>query len=129
MWCYVLKNKKTKKEEANKYARGNHEYRDKWLSKAVKEIAFLEVLETKTSRKDEYEPVLYFRKKKVLQCAHSSKGYFTGYLFKPGSRQIVLVTDDDESQLLYDLLVTRVQEIEDGMDKPKKQKSNGVRVQ
>ena len=125
----MLKNKKTTEKEGSKYARGNHDYRDKWLSKAVKEIAFLEVRETKTSRKDEYEPVLYFRKKKVLQCANSAKAFFTGYLFKPGSRQIVGVTDNDEAQLLYELLIQRVQEIEDGMDKPKKTKTNGVRVQ
>jgi len=125
----VLKNKKTTEKEERKFARNNHDFRDKWLSKAVKEIAFLEIRETKTSRKDEFEPVLYFRKKKVLQCAHSAKCYFTGYVFKPGSRQIVGVTDDDEAQLLYEMLVTRIQEIEDGMDKPNKPKSNRVRVQ
>ena len=125
----MLKSKKTTDKEGSKYARNNHDYRDKWLSKAVKEIAFLEVREIQTSRKDELEPVLYFRKKKVLQLAHSNKGYFTGYLFKPGSRQIIRVTHDDEAKLLYELLIQRVQEIEDGMDKPKKQKSNGVRVQ
>ena len=125
----MAKKVENKKQVKPKFDRNNHDFRDKWLSKAVKEIAFLEVRETKTSRKDEYEPVIYFRKKKVLQCAHSAKGYFTGYLFKPGSSQIVRVTHDDEAQLLYDLLVARVQEIEDGMDKPNKPKSNGVRVQ
>jgi len=92
----VLKNKKTTEKE--KYARNNHDFRDKWLTKALKEIAFLEVRETKTSRKDEFEPVLYFRKKKVLQLANSNKTYFKGYLFKPGSRQIIGVTDDDEAK-------------------------------
>lgn len=124
-----MKNKKTTEKEVSKYARDDHSYRDKFIKKALKEIAFLEVRDTKTSRPNETEPVLYFRKAKVLQLAHSAKGYFTGYLFKPGNRQIVLVTDDDKSQLLYDLLTTRVQEIEDGLDKPKKPKSNGVRVQ
>jgi len=123
-----MKNEKPKKE-GSKFARDNHEFRDNWIKRAVKEIKFLEVKQVQTSKKNEYEPVLLFRKKKVLQLAHSAKGYFTGYLFKPGSRQIIRVTHDDEAQLLYDLLVTRVQEIEDGMDKPKKPKSNGVRVQ
>ena len=63
-----------------------------------------------------------------MQLARSSNVYFTGYLYKPESRQIVLVTDD-EAQLLYEMLVTRVQEIEDGLEKPKKKKSKGVRVQ
>ena len=121
--------KETQKSEADKYDRNDHTFRDKWLTKAMKEIAFLEIRETRTSRKDEYEPVVYFRKKKVLQLAHSSKGYFTGYLFKPSSRQIVGVRDDDEAKLLYQLLTQRVQEIEDLLDKPKKPKSNGVRVQ
>jgi len=124
----MAKKVENKKQVKPKFDRNNHDFRDKWLSKAVKEIAFLEVRETKTSRKDEYEPVIYFRKKKVLQCAHSAKCYFTGYVFKPDSRQIVGVTDD-EAQLLYEMLVTRIQEIEDGMDKPNKPKSNGVRVQ
>lgn len=78
----------------------------------------------RTSRPNETEPVLLFRKKKVLQCAHSAKAYFTGYLYKPGSRQIVKVTDD-EAQLPYDLLIQRIQSIEDLVDKPKK--SNDVR--
>ena len=125
----MLKNNKTTEKEGSKYARDNHSYRDKWIARALKEIKFLEIKQVQTSKKNEYEPVLLFRKKKVLQLAHSTKGYFTGYLFKPGSRQIIRVTHDDESQLLYDLLVTRVQEIEDGMDKPKKPKNNGVRVQ
>ena len=124
-----MKNKKTTEKEGSKYARNDHDFRDKWLTRAMKEIAFLEVREIQASRKDEFEPCLFFRKKKVLQCAHSSKGYFTGYLYKPRSRQIILVTDDDEAQLLYELLVQRVQEIEDLLDKPKKPKSNGVRVQ
>ena len=57
----MLKNKKTTDKEGNKYARNNHDFRDKWLTKAMKEIAFLEIRETRTSRKDEYEPVVYFR--------------------------------------------------------------------
>ena len=122
-------NKEKPKKEADKYNRDNHEFRDAWIKKALKEIAFLEVRETKTSRKGETEPCLFFRKAKLLQLAHSKKGYFTGYLYKPSSRQIIRVTHDDESQLLYELLVQRVQEIEDLLDKPKKPKSNGVRVQ
>jgi len=122
-------NKEKPKKEGSKFDRNDLTFRDNWIKRALKEIKFLEVKQVQTSKKNEYEPVLLFRKKKVLQLAHSAKGYFTGYLFKPGSRQIVRVTHDDESQLLYDLLVTRVQEIEDGMDKPKKPKSNGVRVQ
>ena len=122
--------KEQPKKEADKYARDNHEYRDAWIKKALKEIKFLEKKEVRTSKVGETEPILLFRKKKVLQLAHSAKGYFTGYIFKPGSRQIVRVTHDDEAQLLYDLLVTRVQEIEDLRDsKPKKSKGNGVRVQ
>jgi hypothetical protein len=116
------------KKEADKYDRNNHKFRDEWIKKALKKIKFLEVWETKTSRPNETEPVLYFRKVKCLQLAHSSKGYFTGYLFKPGSRQIVRVIDD-EAQLLYELLVQRIQGIEDlHNSKPKKPKSNGVRV-
>ena len=122
-------NKEKPKKEGSKFDRNGLTFRDNWIKRALKEIKFLEVLQVQTSKKNEYETVLLFRKKKVLQLAHSAKGYFTGYLFKPGSRQIVRVTHDDESQLLYDLLVTRVQEIEDGMDKPKKPKINGVRVQ
>jgi len=122
-------NKEKPKKEGSKFDRNDLTFRDNWIKRALKEIKFLEVKQVQTSKKNEYEPVLLFRKKQVLQLAHSAKGYFTGYLFKPGSRQIVRVTHDDESQLLYDLLVTRVQEIEDGMDKPKKPKSNGVRVQ
>ena len=125
----MLKNKKTTDEEGSKYSRNNHDFRDKWLTRALKEIKFLEVKQVQTSKKNEYEPVLLFRKKKVLQLAHSAKGYFTGYLFKPGSRQIIRVTHDDEAELLYQLLTQRVQEIEDLVDKPKKPKSNGVRVQ
>ena len=120
---------KEKPKKEGKFDRNDHTFRDNWIKRALKEIKFLEVKQVQTSKKNEYEPVLLFRKKKVLQLAHSKKGYFTGYLFKPGSRQIVRVTHDDEAQLLYDLLVTRVQEIEDGIDKPKKPKNNGVRVQ
>ncbi len=122
-------NKEKPKKEGSKFDRDNHEFRDNWIKRALKEIKFLEVKQVQTSKKNEYEPVLLFRKKKVLQCAHSAKGYFTGYLFKPGSRQIIRVTHDDEAELLYELLVQRVQEIEDGMDKPKKSKNNGVRAQ
>lgn len=126
-------NKEKSKSEADKYDRNDHTFRDAWIKKALKEIKFLEKKEVRTSKVGETEPILLFRKKKVLQCAHSAKGYFTGYLFKPGSRQIVRVTHDDESELLYQLLTQRVQEIEDKLDsKPKKsnkQQSNGVRVQ
>ena len=126
-------NKEKSKSEADKYDRNDHTFRDAWIKKALKEIEFLEKKEVRTSKVGETEPILLFRKKKVLQCAHSAKGYFTGYLFKPGSRQIVRVTHDDESELLYQLLTQRVQEIEDKLDsKPKKsnkQQSNGVRVQ
>lgn len=123
-------NKEKPKKEADKYDRNDHTFRDNWIKKALKEIKFLEKKEVRTSKVGETEPILLFRKKKVLQLAHSAKAYFTGYLFKPGSRQIIRVTHDDEAELLYELLVQRVQEIEDLRDsKPKKSKSNGVRVQ
>ena len=123
-------NKEKPKKEGSKFDRDNHEFRDNWIKRALKEIKFLEKKDVRTSKVGEKEPILLFRKKKVLQCAHSAKGYFTGYLFKPGSRQIIRVTHDDEAELLYELLVQRVQEIEDQLNsKPKKPKSNGVRVQ
>jgi len=96
--------KQKPKKEGSKFDRDNHEFRDNWIKRALKEIKFLEKKEVRTSKVGETEPILLFRKKKVLQLAHSAKGYFTGYLFKPESRQIVRVTHDDEAELLYQLL-------------------------
>jgi len=111
-----------------KFDRNDHTFRDNWIKRALKEIKFLEVRETKTSRKGEAEPSLFFRKVKVLQLAHSKKGYFTGYLYKPSSRQIIRVTHDDEAELLYELLMQRIRELEDLLCKPKIVKSsNGIR--
>ena len=127
----MAKNKLEKpKKKADKYDRNNHEFRDEWIKKALKEIAFLERENVRTSRPNETEPVLLFRKKKVMQLAHSKVAYFTAYCFQPGKRNIIKVTDDETSQLAYDWLIDRVQVLENGItEKSKKSKSNGVRVQ
>ena len=81
--------KKKIKKEANKYERNDHTFRDNWIKRALKEIKFLEVKQVQTSKKNEYEPVLLFRKKKVMQLAHSKVAYFTAYCFQPGKRNII----------------------------------------
>ena len=124
----MAKKVENKKQVKPNFDRDDHTFRDNWIKRALKEIKSLEVRETKTSRKGETEPSLFFRKVKVLQLAHSKKGYFTGYLYKPNSRQIIRVTHDDEAELLYELLMQRIQELEDLLCKPKIVKSsNGIR--
>jgi len=117
-------NKEKPKKEIDKYDRDDHTFRDNWIKRALKEIKFLEKKEVRTSKVEETEPVLLFRKKKVLQLARSRVAYFSAYCFQPGKRNIIKVTDDKTSKLAYDWLIDRVQVLENGItEKPKKPKT------
>ncbi len=109
------------KKEADKFERNDHTFRDNWIKRALKEIKFLEVKHVKTSKENETEPILLFRKKKIMQLAHSSVAYFSAYCFSPGKINIIKVTDDETSQLAYGWLIDRVQVLENGItEKPTK---------
>ena len=103
--------------KGGKFARDNVEERDKFISKAKKEIKFLTVKEVGTSREGEREPVLLFRGKKVCQLAFSKVAFFSQYRFGKDGRSIFKPIDSDSLQVAYDWLTQRVQEIEDQLQK------------
>ena len=59
-------NEEKPKKEGSKFDRNDHTFRDKWIKRALKEIKLLEIKHVKTSKENETELVLLFRKKKII---------------------------------------------------------------
>jgi hypothetical protein len=55
---------------------------------------------------------LIFRDKKLVQCAHSSKAYFSCYLFEPGKREIIRIIDDTTANNVLNWIKDRIKELE-----------------
>ena len=119
--------KKKKENEAGEFARDDHTFRDAWLKNVMKEFKEIKIKETKTSRPDEFEPVLVYRNKKVLQLAHSKVAFFTEYCFEKGKRSILKVKSNEDATQVLGWLKARIVEIdviEEKSVKAKKVKSN-----